>query len=357
MITRSIILTICFYSINYCNEKLQNHFNDHIFSLEKIEYGKENVDVKSVDFADNSPCLELLEGTGIGIFALLDDEISVPKCSDLTFLQKIKKQHAANKFFPKTNPKFNHECFDIFHYAGQVLYNVNSFLEKNKDRLQDDLAGVMMNAGEDLVKKLFKKAESEDGAAPENPKAARNSSPKKKESRTLASLFKKQLTGLMTTINSTYPHFIRCMKPNSLKKGGIYQAEMMMCQLRYSGLLEVCRIRQYGYPSRKPFKDFTYRYKCFAPKVKSHDELLELLKSKGILKAGEYAVGKTKVFMKSAQNVQLEIAREDALKVFVSLMQKTARGYIFRKKYRNWAKVLSFFLITCKNLPDYFLNI
>ncbi len=43
--------------INYCNEKLQYHFNEHIFRLEKVEYVKEGVDVTSVDFVDNFPCL------------------------------------------------------------------------------------------------------------------------------------------------------------------------------------------------------------------------------------------------------------------------------------------------------------
>jgi myosin heavy subunit len=34
--------------INYCNEKLQGHFNEHIFKLEQAEYQAEGVDVSKI---------------------------------------------------------------------------------------------------------------------------------------------------------------------------------------------------------------------------------------------------------------------------------------------------------------------
>ena len=77
--------------------------------------------------------------------------------------------------------------------------------------------------------------------------------------------FKKQLSELMTTLNATEPHFVRCMKPNKAKVGGVYEAEMMLAQLRYSGLLEVCRIRKLGFPLRRDFDEFYKRYRCIAP--------------------------------------------------------------------------------------------
>ena len=47
--------------INYCNEKLQYFFNEHIFSLEQKEYEKEGIKVDRIDFEDNQPRLDMIE--------------------------------------------------------------------------------------------------------------------------------------------------------------------------------------------------------------------------------------------------------------------------------------------------------
>ena len=49
------------------------------------------------------------------------------------------------------------------------------------------------------------------------------------------------------------------MKPNKLKQGGVFESEMALAQLRYSGLLEVCRIRKLGFPVRRDNEEFFKR--------------------------------------------------------------------------------------------------
>ena len=65
--------------INFCNEKLQFHFNEHIFRLEQEVYAAEGVDVPHTDFKDNQPTLDLLELKGTGIFSMCDEEVITPK--------------------------------------------------------------------------------------------------------------------------------------------------------------------------------------------------------------------------------------------------------------------------------------
>jgi myosin heavy subunit len=55
------------------------HFNEHIFRLEQEEYAREGVLVPRTAHVDNQPCLDLLELRGDGVFAMIDEEISVPK--------------------------------------------------------------------------------------------------------------------------------------------------------------------------------------------------------------------------------------------------------------------------------------
>ena len=53
---------------------------------------------------------------------------------------------------------------------------------------------------------------------------------------------------------------MRCLKPNTLKKPDVFDEEMVLAQLRYSGLLETVKIRASGFPVRRTFPDFIQRF-------------------------------------------------------------------------------------------------
>lgn len=67
---------------------------------------------------------------------------------------------------------------------------------------------------------------------------------------------KDQLNTLVQTLTQTGPHFIRCIKPNNLKKEEIFDDDLVMKQLNYLGLLQAVKIRKAGFPIRKPFSVF-----------------------------------------------------------------------------------------------------
>lgn len=70
------------------------------------------------------------------------------------------------------------------------------------------------------------------------------------------------------------------MKPNSDKAGDLFVTPMMLEQLRYSGLLEVCTIRKMGFPIRRMFDEFMQRYGCISPSATGIDSLLSDLVQK-----------------------------------------------------------------------------
>jgi hypothetical protein len=59
--------------INLANEKLQQHFNQHVFKWDQAEYAKEGIDWAYIDFVDNQDCLDLIEGR-LGVLDLLDEQ-------------------------------------------------------------------------------------------------------------------------------------------------------------------------------------------------------------------------------------------------------------------------------------------
>nr|KYP45828.1 Myosin-J heavy chain [Cajanus cajan] len=49
------------FCINLTNEKLQQHFNQHVFKMEQEEYTKEEIDWSYIEFVDNQDVLDLIE--------------------------------------------------------------------------------------------------------------------------------------------------------------------------------------------------------------------------------------------------------------------------------------------------------
>jgi myosin-5 len=61
------------FCINLTNEKLQQHFNQHVFKMEQEEYTKEEIDWSYIEFVDNQDILDLIDKKPGGIIALLDE--------------------------------------------------------------------------------------------------------------------------------------------------------------------------------------------------------------------------------------------------------------------------------------------
>jgi myosin heavy subunit len=331
--------------INFCNEKLQFHFNEHIFKMEQDLYQAEGITIPGTAFVDNQPTLDLLEAKATGVFSMVDEEINVPKGSDDGLLQKILFKHADGKHPNLIRPKAR-DCkdflknFGILHYAGPVFYNVNNFLEKNKDQLHADIIGVLQASSSALISKFF----PEEDAQVSNVRSRGSVKPNQggnSNKKTLGFQFKTQLNDLISTLNATFPHFVRCMKSNDLKAGNVFTSSRMQDQLRYAGLVEVCRIRKLGYPVRRPFLEFYKRYRCIELTAPDLDSLLAVLVKRGILKNREWAKGHSKVFMRSPQSAELELAREASLVNIAILFQKNARRMVAVKKYKYYKKILN----------------
>ena len=104
------------------------------------------------------------------------------------------------------------------------------------------------------------KEEMEDKAQAQSSKTgAGKAAPKKKK--TVSKAFGTSLNSLMDKLEQTEHRYIRCLKPNHKLQGGIWDEALMEQQLRYSGTLEVCKVRKAGLNVRKPLQTFFHTYK------------------------------------------------------------------------------------------------
>ena len=110
-----------------------------------------------------------------------------------------------------------------------------------------------------------------------------------------------QLQSLVTTLGATNPQYVRCIKPNSTKSSFGFEEELVIAQLRYSGMLETIRIRKAGYSVRVPFEQFLEKFKMLLSVVEGStpkDQTIFLLKKLKIDEA-HWQIGRTKIFMRN----------------------------------------------------------
>lgn len=231
--------------INYCNEKLQSLFNRTVFEKEQRIYKEEGIGGVHVEHVDNGPILKLIEQTRpLGLLAALDEELRTPGGNIDSYKKKIDGTCSRSKYYRRGKGNLS---FVLTHYAGDVLYTVEEFMEKNKDSLSADLAELASKCGNSLMNHLF-------GSA--------NKMSSRSRKATLCKQFKTNLDKLMKILDQTNPHYIRCIKPNDTKEALYFVAKNCLEQLTYSGVFEAVKIRKSGYPYRLRHDEFVKRYKC-----------------------------------------------------------------------------------------------
>ena len=316
--------------INYTNEKLQQFFNHHMFVLEQEEYAREQIEWKFIDFGkDLQPTIDLIElPNPIGIFSCLDEDSVMPKATDKTFTEKL---HSLwERKTPKYRPSRLAQGFILTHYAAEVEYSTDGWLEKNKDPLNDNITRLLASSTDKHTASLFA-----DCTDPEEDNGATRSRVKKGLFRTVAQRHKEQLSSLMNQLHSTHPHFVRCILPNHRKRPKQFSAPLVLDQLRCNGVLEGIRIARTGFPNRLPFSEFRQRYEVLCRNMpRGHLEgqkATQIMLQKLDLDKALYRVGLTKVFFRAGVLAELEEQRDSLIREIMSRFQSVARGFTQRR--------------------------
>uniref|UniRef100_A0AAY5JWK3 Myosin VIIAb n=1 Tax=Esox lucius TaxID=8010 RepID=A0AAY5JWK3_ESOLU len=297
--------------INFANENLQQFFVRHVFKLEQEEYNLEDINWQHIEFTDNQDALDMIANKPMNIISLIDEESKFPKGTDATMLYKLNSQHKLNTNYHPPKNTYGTQ-FGIQHFAGVVYYETKGFLEKNRDSLHTDIIQLVHSSKNKFIKQIFQAdvamigrltrviCRCEEGTAPPLVVLLWSDG---KRSPTLSSQFKRSLELLMRTLNVCQPFFVRCIKPNELKKPMIFDPlqlltlELCVRQLRYSGMMETIRIRRAGYPIRYTFGEFVDRYRVLMPGVKpANRQVMEAVLGRD----DDWQIGKTKIFLKVA---------------------------------------------------------
>merc|ERR1712223_1521422 len=324
--------------INFANEKLQQFFNQHMFVLEQEEYVREGIEWANVDFGmDLQKCITMFEKP-MGLLSVFEEESLFPKATDQTFAAKL-MDNLLGKWpnFAKPNPRPDPDAhFAVIHYAATVSYNLTSWLEKNKDPLNDTIVELMKNGANKLLIRCF---EDHPGQPTETKKEDGGGKKKKGGGKTVTSFYKGQLDDLMKTLYATDPSFIRCVVPNTHKQPGGVEPGLIMHQYQCNGVLAGIAICRAGFPNKVVYPEFKERYNILAAaavaKAKKDKDAAGAVMKVIKLEPEKYRLGHTKVFFRAGILGFMEEVREDRIGTVLSWLQAQARGkasrIIFKK--------------------------
>merc|ERR1712083_843786 len=323
--------------INYVNEKLQQFFNQHMFTLEQEMYVREGLEWANVDFGmDLQKCIDMFEKP-MAFLAIFEEESLFPKATDATFEEKL-MTNLLGKWdsFAKPNPRPDPDAhFAVIHYAATVSYNLTGWLEKNKDPLNDTIVELIKNGGNQLAIECFKDHPGQPLEAPKD-----QDRKKGKGGKTVSSYFKGQLDDLMTTLYKTEPHFIRCVVPNTHKEPGGVEPGLVMHQYQCNGVLAGIAICRKGFPNKMLYPEFKSRYNILAAKLVAKAKNDKAAASAVLdiavkLDKEKFRLGHTKVFFRAGILGYMEEVREDKIGSVLAWLQAGARGKSSRMQFKK----------------------
>uniref|UniRef100_A0A8C5ILD5 Myosin ID n=1 Tax=Junco hyemalis TaxID=40217 RepID=A0A8C5ILD5_JUNHY len=310
------------FCINYCNEKLQQLFIQLVLKQEQEEYQREGIPWKHIDYFNNQVIVDLVEQQHKGIIAILDDAcMNVGKVTDEMFLEALnsklgKHAHFSSRKLCATDKTLEFDRdFRIKHYAGDVIYSVTGFIDKNKDTLFQDFKRLMYNSSNPVLKMMW-------------PEGKLSITEVTKRPLTAATLFKNSMIALVDNLTLKEPYYVRCIKPNDKKSPQLFDEERCRHQVEYLGLLENVRVRRAGFAYRQSYEKFLHRYKMISEFTwPNHDlpsdkeAVRKLIECHGF--QHDVAYGKTKLFIRTPRTLfTLEELHAKMLVRIVLFLQK-----------------------------------
>lgn len=333
--------------INFANESLQSKFTKDVFVSVYAEYKEEGISLEEITYDDNTHVLDLIQNR-TGLLAMLNEECIRPNGSDSCFVNKALHSNGKSPALIIPRIKRSDVEFGIRHYAGDVMYDATGFVTKNQDTLPTDLMECAQTSSNTIISKEI----ANTSVSSTNGQHSKTM-PKRKQSNLVAptawSKYKSSLDQLMKNLHKSQSRYIRCVKPNSVKKPAVMEHPLTLQQLRSSGVISAVTLARSAFPNRLEHALILNRFMFLFPskhkkKLKSLDlddpqdqkhasEILlthaleQLVDQKGV-KA--FVVGRTKAYFRGGALEYLESIRLKALEIPATKIQAVFRGHLAR---------------------------
>ncbi|KAM4557207.1 unconventional myosin-IXb isoform 2-T2 [Fundulus diaphanus] len=151
---------------------------------------------------------------------------------------------------------------------------------------------------------------------------------------TVSAQFQTSLGKLIETIERAEPFFIFCFRSNAEKKQLHFDDEVVLNQIRYTGILQMIHMQKSSYEVKYTFKEFVKKFRILFPKEStgSVEDITKLFEKMGLDKT-TYQIGKTKVFLKGKERQLLQSTLNKEVIKHIVTLQRWFRSCLIRAHF------------------------
>uniref|UniRef100_A0A336LD10 CSON003595 protein n=1 Tax=Culicoides sonorensis TaxID=179676 RepID=A0A336LD10_CULSO len=201
-------------------------YSELVLKQEQEEYNREGIAWTHIDYFNNQIICDLVEQPHKGIISIMDEAcLNVGKITDETLLEAMDKKLSHHKHYtsrqlkPMDKELKHKEHFRITHYAGDVIYSINGFIEKNRDQLYQDFKRLLFNSRNSILQEMW-------------PEGAQDISKTTKRPLTAGTLFQKSMAELVATLLRKVRGFLARQKYKKMKAALIIMRYYRQYKLR-----------------------------------------------------------------------------------------------------------------------------
>lgn len=288
-------------TINHTNDVLQQLFNELIYKEQQLY--KDELGWNPVEFdLDLKNQIALINDKREGFFKVLNDVCYRQDARASDFISELELVLGDNKYFKVVDAE--QSLASIEHAPNNVVYNLDTFLVKNRNLLPSSMEILLQSSKLEFVRTLFEKSTCSKSS--------------------VASFHLEELQKLVEGIEDTDYAFIKCIKPNSKNCPSNFDSEFVKKQVEWSGILETLQICSAGFPVHIKFEEFVKKYDALEPNTNedSNRDKAALLLSK-FLSTSEYNIGTSNIFLAKPSHYKLERLLRNKLEEKADWISKT----------------------------------
>ena len=229
------------FCINYCSERVYNHYVTTLFKKEQERYTDEGISWNFVSYWSNEDCVEMYENPDNGILSILEAEARVSCPTDTRLLNQIISKVKSNHF-TSSQRDVKLLRFTVNHHIGHVSYDAHGFTERNK----------ITSVGPEVIK-LFSDSRSPfvNGLAEDLAQQTKQENRLKflssaSRTKTVTTGLHKQIDNLLEDASLTKQHWLICMKPSTNYAPGKFDDAVVLDQIVGRGLVPLLTLAQKG---------------------------------------------------------------------------------------------------------------
>lgn len=221
-------------------------------------------------------------------------------------------------------------------------------MEKNNDRVSQNVSAVMFQSGLCILRNLFP-----EGLFDLLSKMcgfittifsildfAGSSNRKTRKPETLSHIIRTQIQSLLSQTKNRKSHYVFCIRPNDTELASSFEIPFVQHQIHYMSMMPVVKMWRMGYCFHLSHMNFFTRYKMlhndtwpFYYKGNIIEGIAKIIHGLP-LPSAEFVLGSNSVFLRSPRTVlELEEIRRGRLNYLIIIIQSKFRSYVKRKKF------------------------